>query len=118
MTATPFPREAKRYENLLVVVLFLAFGFVFFDRQAVPFLFPFISEELGLTNTQLGVITGVLAVTWALSGAAVGKLSDKLGVRKPILIAAILAFSTFSACCSSEPSWVSPKVRSCRWPNR
>jgi MFS family permease len=97
MTATPFPREAKRYENLLVVVLFLAFGFVFFDRQAVPFLFPFISEELGLTNTQLGVITGVLAVTWALSGAAVGKLSDKLGVRKPILIAAILAFSTFSA---------------------
>jgi sugar phosphate permease len=70
--ATPTrSREAKRYENLLVVVLFLAFGFVFFDRQAVPFLFPFISKELVLTNTDLGIITGVLAVTWALSGAAV-----------------------------------------------
>jgi hypothetical protein len=52
------PREAKRYENLLVIVLFLAFGFVFFDRQAVPFLFPFISKEIGLTNTQLGSSPG------------------------------------------------------------
>jgi MFS family permease len=65
--------------------------------QAVPFLFPFISEEIGLNNTQLGIITGVLAVSWALSGAAVGKLSDKLGVRKPILLAAVVAFSTMSA---------------------
>jgi MFS family permease len=97
MTSSTQSREAKRYENLLVVVLFLAFGFVFFDRQAVPFLFPFISEEIGLNNTQLGIITGVLAVSWALSGAAVGKLSDKLGVRKPILLAAVVAFSTFSA---------------------
>lgn len=97
MTGPTRSREAKRYENLLVVVLFLAFGFVFFDRQAVPFLFPFISKELVLTNTDLGIITGVLAVTWALSGAAVGKLSDKLGVRKPILITAIVAFSTLSA---------------------
>ncbi|MDT0353795.1 MFS transporter [Pseudonocardia charpentierae] len=97
MTDTPYPREAKRYENLLVVILFLAFGFVFFDRQAVPFLFPFISEDIGLTNTQLGIVTAVLAVSWAVSGAAVGKLSDRLGVRKPILLVAILAFSTFSA---------------------
>jgi MFS family permease len=95
-THTP-SREAKRYENLLVVVLCLAFGFVFFDRQAVPFLFPFISKELTLDNTQLGIIIGVLATTWAISGAAVGKLSDKLGVRKPILLTAIVAFSTLSA---------------------
>src|SRR3954452_25493906 len=77
MTSSTQSREAKRYENLLVIVLFLAFGFVFFDRQAVPFLFPFISQEIGLNNTQLGIITGVLAVSWALSGAAVGKFSDK-----------------------------------------
>jgi MFS family permease len=97
MTSTTHTREAKRYETLLVVILALAFGFVFFDRQAVPFLFPFISKEIGLTNTQLGIVTGVLAVTWALSGAAVGKLSDRLGVRKPILIIAVVTFSAFSA---------------------
>jgi MFS family permease len=97
MTSTTHSPEAKRYETLLVVVLFLAFGFVFFDRQAVPFLFPFISEEIGLTNTQLGIVTGVLAVTWALSGVVVGKLSDKLGVRKPILLVAVITFSAFSA---------------------
>ncbi len=96
--SSPKPsREARRYENLLVVVLFLAFGVVFFDRQAVPNLFPFIAPEIGLSNTQLGVIIGVLAATWALSGAIVGRLSDKLGVRKPILLIAVLAFSCFSA---------------------
>jgi MFS family permease len=88
---------AKRYENLLVVILFLAFGFVFFDRQAVPFLAPFFIDELQLTNTQLGTITGVLALTWALSGMFVGKLSDKLGVRKPILVIAVIVFSAFSS---------------------
>jgi MFS family permease len=50
-----------------------------------------------LHKFKLGIVTGVLAVTWALSGAAVGKLSDKLGVRKPILLGAILAFPAFSA---------------------
>jgi hypothetical protein len=43
MMGSPQPRVAKRYENHLAVALFLAFGSVFFDRQAVPFLFPFIS---------------------------------------------------------------------------
>jgi predicted MFS family arabinose efflux permease len=75
----------------------MAFGFVFFDRQAVPFLAPFFSEELGLSNAQIGTISGVLALTWAISGMFVGKLSDKLGIRKTILIVAIVLFSCFSA---------------------
>jgi MFS family permease len=88
--ATP---AAKRYENMLVCVLFFAFGFVFFDRQALPFL----ASYMGLTNTELGTVTAVLAVTWALSGMISGKLSDKLGKRKPILLVAVILFSTFSA---------------------
>ncbi|MDH6546141.1 MFS transporter [Streptomyces sp. SAI-041] len=88
---------AHRYENRLLLILFLAFGFVFFDRQALPFLAPYIAKDFHLSNTQLGTLSGVLALTWALSGLVAGRLSDKLGRRKPILIAAVVLFSCFSA---------------------
>ncbi|MDT7847309.1 MFS transporter [Streptomyces justiciae] len=88
---------AHRYENRLLLILFLAFGFVFFDRQALPFLAPYIAEDFHLSNTELGTLSGVLALTWALSGLVAGRLSDKLGKRKPILIAAVVLFSCFSA---------------------
>ncbi|WP_086837999.1 MFS transporter [Amycolatopsis kentuckyensis] len=88
---------ARRYENLLLLILFLSFGFVFFDRQALSFLAPFLVKEFGLSNTELGVLSGVLALTWALSGMVFGRLSDRLGRRKPILIAAVLLFSAISS---------------------
>ncbi|NML31496.1 MFS transporter [Paraburkholderia antibiotica] len=85
------------YENKLLAILFLTFGFVFFDRLALSFLFPFMSAELHLTNAQLGMVSSALALTWALSGAATGAWSDARGTRKPLLIAAVLGFSVFSA---------------------
>ncbi|MEV0261810.1 MFS transporter [Streptomyces sp. NPDC050617] len=88
---------ARTYENKLLLVLFLAFGFVFFDRQALSFLAPFISDDFHLSHTQLGTLSGVLALTWALSGLLCGRLSDRLGRRKPLLITAVVLFSCFSA---------------------
>ncbi|MER6495944.1 MULTISPECIES: MFS transporter [Streptomyces] len=96
-TPTVLDGDAHRYENRLLLILFLAFGFVFFDRQALPFLAPYIGEDFHLSNTELGTLSGVLALTWALSGLVAGRLSDKLGRRKPLLIAAVVLFSCFSA---------------------
>ncbi|MGA4636468.1 MFS transporter [Pseudomonas solani] len=86
-----------RYENVLLGVLFLTFGFVFFDRLALSFLFPFMAEELQLGNRHLGMLSSVLALAWAVSGALVGLWSDRNGVRKPLLIAAVILFSLCSA---------------------
>ncbi|GAA1574597.1 MFS transporter [Actinomadura kijaniata] len=88
---------ADRYENRLLAILFLAFGFVFFDRQALAFLAPYMDDDFGLSNAQLGVLSGVLALTWALAGMCAGGLSDRLGRRKPILLAAVVLFSLFSS---------------------
>ncbi|WP_106477498.1 MFS transporter [Phytohalomonas tamaricis] len=87
----------KTYENVLLAVLFVAFGFVFFDRLALSFLFPFIAEELHLSNTQLGMLSSTLALAWAVSGALVGAYSDRTGVRKPLLVCAVILFSVCSA---------------------
>jgi MFS family permease len=85
------------YENILLGVLFLTFGFVFFDRLALSFLFPFMADELQLSNSHLGMLSSVLALAWAVSGALVGAWSDRRGKRKPLLIIAVILFSLCSA---------------------
>lgn len=89
--------QQASYENRLLAVLFLAFGFVFFDRLALSYLFPFVSAELGLSNTELGMLSSVLALAWAVSGAFMGAYTDKHGRRKTILIVSVVLFSVFSA---------------------
>jgi len=97
MTSHSAPKLAWTYENRLLLILFMTFGFVFFDRLALSFLFPLMSAELHLTNAQLGMVSSALSLTWALSGAATGAWSDARGTRKPLLIAAVLGFSICSA---------------------
>lgn len=84
------------YENTVMVLLALAFGFVFFDRLSLNFLAPFVVPELNLTNTQFGALAAALGLTWAVSGYVVGALSDYLGNRKLLLVAAIIVFSACS----------------------
>jgi len=85
-----------RYEQRLVWVLGITFGFLFFDRNAAAFLMPFIARDLSFTNQQVGLIASALSFTWAVSAAFGGALSDRTGSRKPILLACTIAFSLCS----------------------
>ncbi|WP_249673924.1 MFS transporter [Pseudomonas abieticivorans] len=84
------------YENRLLFVLSLSFGFVFFDRNAMSFLAPFVAQDLALSNTQIGLLVSALSLTWALSGYVLGAQSDRSGRRKPYLLAAVMIFSACS----------------------
>ena len=59
-----------RYENKMVLVVALAFGFVMFDRFTLTNLAPFIVKDLGLNNSQFGLIIASFAFSWAISGFA------------------------------------------------
>ncbi len=85
-----------RYENGIVLMMFFTFGFVFMERLSVVFLFPFIGPDLKLSNTQLGLIVSVLAITWALSGWVFSSLSDLIGSKRKVLLPATLIFSICS----------------------
>jgi MFS family permease len=85
-----------RYENMLLILLSFTFGVVLFDRMALSFLVPFFDKELGLDNTQIGLLTSLLALAWAISGYLTGALSDKTGKRKQYLIIAVAIFSICS----------------------
>jgi len=89
-------RRGPGYQIALTALLSLNFGFVLFDRNATNFLMPFIQPELGLNNTQVGLLSSGLSLTWALSAFGIGVLSDRTGSRKRLLILATLAFSVCS----------------------
>ncbi|HWK41809.1 MAG TPA: MFS transporter [Croceibacterium sp.] len=99
MTSAPqgnWTKNSAGYQMLLVFLLSLNFGIVFFDRQALNVLMPSVQPELGLTQTQIGLIAGGLSFTWAIAAFFYGRLSDTLGKRKILLIFATLAFSACS----------------------
>lgn len=86
-------RASPGYQGLLVGLLSLNFGILFFDRNALNFLMPFVQPDLGLSNTEVGLLASGLSLTWAIAGFLIGRYSDRIGRRKPIIIAATLAFS-------------------------
>jgi MFS family permease len=86
----------RRYENFLVIAMFFLFGIVFMDRLAIMNLFPFIVPELGLNNTQVGMITAGMGIAWAISSIIFAPLSDYFGGKKKMLIAFIFLFSIFT----------------------
>ncbi len=84
------------YQVLLVALLSATFGIVFFDRNALNFLMPFVLRDLRLSNTQIGMLASALSLTWACAAFAIGFISDRTGSRKGVLIVATLFFSACS----------------------
>jgi MFS family permease len=85
------------YENRLLLLLGFTFGIVFFERNAVGNLAPFIIEDLQLNQAQLGMLGSGLSLAWAISAYVIGAWSDRSGVRKPFLIISTIIFSLCSA---------------------
>jgi len=85
-----------RYQVLLVTLLCVNFGILFFDRNALNFLMPYVQPELGLSYTQVGLLGSALSLTWAVAAVFVGWLSDKAQRRKIIIVICTLLFAACS----------------------
>jgi predicted MFS family arabinose efflux permease len=94
-----------RYENRLIAVLTVMFGFVFFDRNAMTNLSTFVALDLHLNNTQIGLLASGLSFAWAISGVVVGALTDSFGHRKTLLLTAVVIFSVCSVISGLAPSF-------------
>src|SRR3569833_3171185 len=89
-------RYSAGYQALLVGLLSLNFGIVFFDRNSTNILMPIVQKDLGLSYDQVGTVAGVFSFFWAVAAFGVGRLSDIIGNRKLLLVIATLAFSACS----------------------
>src|SRR4051794_18495668 len=84
---SPMANAPLRAEVQAVTLLGLAYGFAFFDRAAMNFLAPFVAPALGLNNLEIGALGAGLSVSWAIAAYLVGHWSDRVGKRKPFLLA-------------------------------
>jgi predicted MFS family arabinose efflux permease len=85
-------KQARRSAFTVVPVLAICFGLVGLDRFVINPLFPVIADDLGLGYQDIGLISAVLALTWGVAAILMGRLTDRVGVRR-VLVPAILAFS-------------------------
>lgn len=90
-------RSWLSFENRLLLLLAIAEATLLLDRLSVGFLASFLSEDLHLTNLQLGLLSSLFSGSFAISGYAVSGVSDRTGQRWIWLLALIVLFSGASA---------------------
>jgi MFS family permease len=88
-----------RYAWYVVSVLLLLNVSSFVDRQVMALLVTPIKADLGISDTQMGLLLGTaFALTFALSGLLIGRLVDR-GNRTAIIAWGVVAWSVFCTAC-------------------
>lgn len=89
------PRSQSTILGLLII-LTLGNGVVGFDRQTVAFLAPYIVDDLGLSNAQIGGTASALSLAIAISSFLGSQMADRSGRGRAILIGCTVLFSLLS----------------------
>ena len=72
---------------IIAVMLFLATGLNFLDRQVLSIAIIKIQKELGITDTQYGFINTAFLISYGLMFAVSGRLIDKFGGKAGLAVA-------------------------------
>jgi predicted MFS family arabinose efflux permease len=89
----------QRYRIAVLSVLILAYTFNFLDRQILGILAGPIKQELGLTDSQLGLMGGLaFALFYTGLGVPIAALADRWS-RTWIMTGALTLWSGFTALC-------------------
>ena len=107
MTATVSPASvsssddarARRYRLAVLAILILAYTFNFLDRQILGILAGSIKKDLGLTDSQLGLMGGLaFALFYTALGIPIAWLADRSS-RTWIITISLALWSAFTAAC-------------------
>ena len=72
------PLYTANYTNYVLSVLVVVYIFNFIDRQILAILAPSIKAELGLSDTQIGALTGMaFGIFYATLGIPIARLADR-----------------------------------------
>lgn len=95
--ATSNPYESNKYRNYVLFMLTITYAFNFIDRQILVILQESIKADLGLSDSQLGLLTGIaFAMFYVIMGIPVARLADRW-VRRNIMSIAIGTWSLMTA---------------------
>ncbi|MGI9551829.1 MAG: spinster family MFS transporter [Aurantibacter sp.] len=97
---------SKGYRAYVLFILTGVYIFNFIDRQILVILQESIKHELGLSDTQLGLMSGFsFAIFYVSFGIPIARMADK-GNRRNILTAALVIWSGMTALSSRAQSFI------------
>jgi len=97
--------DSRGTRAYVLAMLVLVYAFNFIDRQIVGILAGPIKAELGLTDTQLGLMGGLaFALFYTALGVPIGLLADRKS-RTWIMTVALALWSGFTALCGYATSF-------------
>lgn len=89
--------HSPRYVWYVIVLLTVVNVFSYMDRMALSVLAPSIKAELRLSDSQLGLLTGLaFSLFYALCGIPIARWADR-GIRKDIITFALTTWSVMTA---------------------
>jgi predicted MFS family arabinose efflux permease len=95
--AAPAPAFTPAYRAYALGLLVVVYVMNFVDRQILTILGKPIADELGFSDTQLGLLTGpAFAIFYATVGIPIARWAD-VGVRRSIIALALLVWSGMTA---------------------
>ncbi|MET4133341.1 putative MFS family arabinose efflux permease [Porphyrobacter sp. MBR-155] len=101
MATTPMNVSGSRSVRVTLWILLIVYIFNFIDRQIVNILAEPIARDLGLSDTQIGLMTGLaFALFYTVLGIPIARFADRSSTSRPAVIAVSLAiWSGMTALC-------------------
>jgi len=94
------------YKKYVIGILLVVYTFNFIDRQIIAILSPAIKADLGLTDTQLGLLKGsAFALVYSLASIPIARLADKKN-RVTIISISVAFWSAVTALCGAATSYL------------
>jgi len=91
--------DARKHRTYALIILVIVYVFNFIDRQILNILQEPIKADLGLSDTQLGLLTGLsFALVYCIAGIPVARIADATN-RKTVITSSLAIWSGFTALC-------------------
>jgi len=98
------PVTWRTHYALFVLASIYVFNYI--DRQLMAILIEPVKLEFGISDTQIGLLSGVtFAVFYTVFGFPMGRLSDRVG-RKPVIAFSCIAWSLMTMLCGMAGSFL------------
>lgn len=93
----PYARRSAQYYTLFLLTIVYIFNFI--DRQILSILQEPIKRDLGLSDAQLGLLTGfAFALFYVVAGIPIARFADR-AVRRNIVAWSLAVWSAMTALC-------------------
>ncbi len=107
MSSHPFDSEEpypvpRRYAWMVFAMTFGLMMSDYLSRQVINAIFPFLKADWGLSDTQLGMLVSVVALTVGIMSVPISFLADRIGRVKSATIMALVWAGATVACGFSE----------------